>query len=230
MDVLMRNLCECHFAYLLNRKSIFIFIIANVFVILYYIANVDDFPTLNFENYYQTSLIMIKVSFSFITIYLMAVSIYKQNDYYVYYLLTSNVNRKNYIASKLVLIMFIILVDFCLLFITFLGVGFIFNKGFYFNQLFIWGFIGTYLIVVIYGLYAMILMQFFQNIFIIAIPFMLLIITNDMDLDSDFSRIINVFLPVMTSFSFYKCFNLVWLFSMLFYFNIKVYCYKDLNY
>lgn len=226
----MRNLCRCHFAYLLNRKSIFIFIIANAFVILYFITNVDDSPTLNFENYYQASLIMIKVSFSFITIYLMAVSIYKQNDYYVYYLLTSNVTRMKYIVSKMFLIIVIIFLDFCFLFMAFLSIGFIFNQTFYFNPLFIWGFIGTCFIVIIYGLYAMVLMQIFQNMFIISIPFMLLIITNDMELDSNFSRILSVFFPVLIDFKYFQLFNLIWLFIILVYFNIKVYCYKDLNY
>lgn len=226
----MRNLFKCHFAYLLNRKSILIFIIVNAFVILYFYSNKDCQPTSNFENYYQTAIIMIKVSFSFITIYLLAISIYKQNDYYIFYLLTSNISRSQYIISKLLLILFIVFIDFCLLLIAFLYIGFLFNPGFYFKAMFLWGFLATYFIVIIYGLYAMLLMQLFQNFFVIVIPFMLLIMTNDIDLENTLANLIVIIFPVLRSFNFYHCLNLLWLIFMLVYLNIKIYCYKDLNY
>ena len=225
----MRNLFKCHFAYLLNKPTIYILCLANCFIIMNFVSNIDN-ETRTIWSYYYSSLVIVKICFVFITIYIMSLSINRRNDYYAYYILTCNISRNKYIISKILLIIYIVFTNMILMFILFLLIGFLFQKNFYFNKVYFWGLLEVFFIVIIYGLYGMLLMQLFQNQLTVIIPIVLLIVTNDLRANDIFKAIILFMFPNNREYETIYLINLMWLFWTLFIINISFYHNKDLNY
>ena len=225
----MMNLIKCHFAYLLNKVTLFILPSVNIIMIISLITNIGDEYSDNFNSYYFSSIVMVKICFCFISIFLFSISIYKQNDYYAYYILTSNVSRIKYITSKIILITGTVLINFVFLFIIFLLIGFLLQDYFYFQIIFLYGFIETCLIVFIYGLYGMLLMQITQNLFTIIFPYIFMILTSDLG-DSLIETLLMMIFPNTRDVDIINLIHLIWLTCLLIVSNIIIFCKKDLHY
>lgn len=219
----MKNLIKFHFFYLFNKQTIIILIIALLLCSISFYGNIVSSKFLLVEEeiniYFSTSVAISKIIISFIVIFLYTTSMTKDNDFYIYYL--TNTNRKNYILTKLLTLHIINFVIFSTIFLLFLLIGFIANKYFYFQITFIENFINIYLISIINGLYGMLLMQTFNNIFVIYIPFLFVIISENIN-ESIFSLIIPS--------DYFGVIYLIWLSIILHCINYQLYINRDLNY
>lgn len=220
----MKNLIKFHFFYLFSKQTIIFIIIALLLSSISFAGNLTSskFLTINEEIniYFETSLAISKIILSFLIISLYTLSMMKDNDFYIYYL--TQVRKRDYIISKLFLLFIISNFLFIKIFSIFLLIGFIGNSNFYFQNDFIVDFFYVLLISMINGLYGMLLMQIFQNIFVVFIPFIFVIISENLEN----SYILSLIIPV----NYYGIGYLILMSILLQYINYKYYCFRDLNY
>lgn len=219
----MKKLIKLHFFYLINKKTLIILIISLLLCSLSFFSNIANSkfltPEAEIDIYYRTSLAISKIIIAFIIITLYTFSMIKDNDFYINYLI--GITRKKYLISKLLLLLLISIGIAFIIFSFFLLVGFLGNKYFYFQFSFMIGFLEILLISIINGLYGMLLMQIFKNIFVIFIPFLFVILSEDIS---------NSFLSLLIPTNYFGIGYLLWLIIILNLFNLQYYCYRDLNF
>ena len=223
------NLIKCHISYLFTKNTSIILMLTTFVFSVAFIGNASFNEGLRSEaiyEYYLNSYFISKVLLAFIAIFICANSIYFKNDFYAYFILT-NIKRKKYIITKIIVNVLVLGLLSAIVFTLFLLIGFIMIKGFYIKLIYIETFINITLIIIIYGLYAFLFMQLFNNQFINIFVFGLLIISNNLDTEVGFAKLLLFIIPHEAH---YGVIHLVWLLLILAIVNISIYLNKDLNY
>lgn len=232
----MKSLFKCHLYYLMNKKTLIIIFISLFIGSLCFFSNIytNKFITSNeeIEQYYETSVIMVKLILCFLAIFIFANSMQAYNDFYVYFIIPNNISRRKYIITKTLLMIFIVFLITFLLLLLYLFIGFIANKNFYLQSRFIFSFLILFLIASIYGLYTMILMQIFQNLYFVILSFLVVIFVNNLESDNLIAKTILFIFPNISNYpnSLISLIHLVYLNVLLVIINVFIYNNRDLNY
>lgn len=223
----MKALIKFHFYYLFNKQTLGLLIASILLSTFSFYANITSSPYLTISEeiniYFQTSLAITKIILAFLMIIIYTLAMYKDHDFYIYYLIP--IKRSKYIGCKLLLLFFMSMIIFMILFGIYLLVGFIFNKYFYYQDIFIEAFFTVLLISLNNGLYGMLLMQLINNIFVIFIPFGFVMISSNLNFEG-FEKVLAFIIPS----EYYGIGYLLWLFIILNVINLSFYCHRDLNY
>ena len=223
------KLLKCHISYLFTKNTTIILLLTTILFGVAFFGNASFNDGLRSEvinEYFLNSQFIVRILLSFIAIFIMANSIYFKNDFYAYFILT-NIKRSKYIITKIITNIIVVVLLNSLVFVIFLLIGFIKIKGFYLEESFIKSFVILTLISLIFGFYALILMQIFNNQFIIIIVFGILIISNNLESEDLISEVLLLFFPHDNT---YGMIQLLWLSLALMLFNLEYYLKKDLNY
>lgn len=218
------KLVKCHMAYLFNKNTLIILSIAIIIfgIALRENAMINSGTKSEIMNEYLSSCeSLYRLLFTFISIFIFANSIYNPNDFYRYFILTK-ISRVKYLLSKIITNILIISGLSIFIYVTYLLLGFIKIKGFYWQKEGLISLLSLTIIAIIYGLYAFFLMQLFNNQFISIITFGFVIISNNLPQDS----ILLLLFPNDGHFGFIA---LIWLIMLLCLINLKIYEIKDLN-
>lgn len=211
-------------AYLFNKNTLIILSIAIIIfgIALRENAMINSGTKSEIMNEYLSSCeSLYRLLFTFISIFIFANSIYNPNDFYRYFILTK-ISRVKYLLSKIITNILIISGLSIFIYVTYLLLGFIKIKGFYWQKEGLISLLSLTIIAIIYGLYAFFLMQLFNNQFISIITFGFVIISNNLPQDS----ILLLLFPNDGHFGFIA---LIWLIMLLCLINLKIYEIKDLN-
>lgn len=223
------NLIKCHIHYLFTKYSIIIFCLTVSVIGLIFIGNSninENITSIIINEYYLNSQFASKLILNFVAIFIFANSIYSDHDFYAYFILT-NIPRSRYIITKIIACMIIIIYLSTIVFIMFLAIGYVQIKGFYLQLAFLESFVTMTLTILIFGLYAFLAMQVFNNHFVNIFVYGLVIISNNLDNGSFLGKI---FLFLLPSDNSYGVMHLIYLLFLLVMINSFIYLNKDLSY
>lgn len=175
----MKNLISCHFNYLFNKT--FLIAIALVLAIsvigdVLSVHLLTDFYGYREANslYFFNSFMILRIISGFLFIFLMGNSFHPKVDQYSCLFLTSGVSRFRYFTSKVITLE---IGGACFIlgeYVIYLTVGWIGYEGFVFRIADLEAFASLFLLLIFYGLIGMLLVQIFQNLYTIIIPFSIL--------------------------------------------------------
>ena len=178
------NLIKCHLAYLLSKSNIIIMIVISMILIIMYLSNSisSDYLTVkeNVNNYYEASIAITKIIYCVMANFMMANFYAFKNDAYLALLIVAGVKRQTYFLTKLISLFISLLVVIFILWIWWMLFGFIFIKGFVYEDRFIYAFLTIYFNSLIYSLYSCILVIITNNMFTFLIPSIASIFTSSL--------------------------------------------------
>lgn len=200
----MRKLIKIHFRYFVDKFSVIL--IGSLFLIgvLFFMILGLKLPKINFvENYCQLSYSIIKFIGVIFSINIFVFSGLPKNDSYVNVWVTSKSERSKYIISKILVYSLIVIGFIFLMFETFLVMGLLFNKYFYFYDF--KNILIVCVVAVYYGILSNILIKILPNYlisFVVIILFMLGdFLSNLMSNDSFLLTAYSLLFPVITNFN-----------------------------
>ncbi|HBP26121.1 MAG TPA: hypothetical protein DD618_04140 [Acholeplasmatales bacterium] len=172
----MKNLISCHFNYLFNKT--FLIAIATVLILsvigdilsVQLLADIYGYREGN-SLYFFNSFMILRIVSGFLAIFLMGNSFHPKIDQYSCLLLTSGVSRFRYFTSKVLTLgiggFLFVLGEY----VIYLAVGWVGYRGFVFRSDDLVSFAHLFLLLLFYGYFGMLLVQAFQNLYTIIIPF-----------------------------------------------------------
>ncbi|MCK9537028.1 MAG: hypothetical protein M0R05_05570 [Bacilli bacterium] len=190
----MKALIKCHFNYLINKATLYILILVIFISVFTFIVNCTalDFSSDYQENnvlYFQSTFLTVKTISVFLSIFLVCNIFSAKNDQY-YYLITFYVSRIKYFITKLMAVFILEIIFVWMLSTAYQFVGFIFYPKYLFMRNSLFGYLNLSLLMIFYGLAALLFYQLVNNSYIIIVVFSLYI----------FSMIINEENNDVTSF------------------------------
>lgn len=237
----MRSLIRCHFYYGMT-KSVIVFWISSMCGLLLLLCvnaiNIIDTSSIMdwIDTYFESSIYSMKLIVGLLSIFSFAHTIFPKNDFYAYFILTSNISRVKYMLSKIITQLFIYTILFIGLIFFYCLIGLICNPHFYITLQQLMHVCLVYCMCMVFGLYAMIGIQLGQHLFTILVPFTCLIISFDFMQSQDHDWFEMVFLfafphpTISQSMDLITWMHIVWLAFVLLCLNILIYRHRDLNY
>ena len=232
------KIIKLKFLYLFNKRSIIIFILIYLIVLLSLlieVINIDkkEADEILINEYLNNSYNFIYIFVSFLSMYLFSYSISFKNDFLVYLLIPLNVKKEKSLLISIILNFIIIFILYLLIFISFSYLG-LFINGFVVKYEIIESLLCILLSAYIYGLYTMILMQLLKNNFAIVIMMALFILSANIRIENNnvFSYLLYFIIPVLNDN--YECvFNNIYLLILIIMsilINVCIYHFRDLNF
>lgn len=233
----LKNVIKLKFLYLINKTIIIVFALISFIIILTFLleginANQDNSYKIALELYNQNSYMYLKVIMTFFSVYLFSYSISFKNDFLIYLLLPIGVSKLKSFFSTIIVNVIIIYFMFCALFVSYNLIGVSFIKIYSFELEYILIFSRIYLVVLIYGLYAMILMQLLNNNFTLILIIALFVLSNNYYENNELNLFIVYLLPNVNTHGeiFVNAFYLLIYALELTLFSYYLYNRRDLNY
>lgn len=238
MEKFVRNLVKCHFSYIVNKATLVIIAITLIISIL---SNLFSLYSLNpnlgiIENnqlYFLNSFLILKLVLIFLAIFLFSYSFYSKSDQYVMLIVTSNISRKKYFITKVIVLITFLSGYIYLEYFIFLLVGAIFYRSFYFNINHLIAYGNLLLSVIYFGLLGQTFILLLNNLYTMIIPFILMNIGSIINEENEkiMISIYNYLVPTLTENSdfYYGYLHLVGLLMIIFMMNLFIYERKDLS-
>lgn len=175
----MKYLVKCHLNYLISKTTI---IVAFIVLLIILISSLSSVFTLDskvrfIENnylYFYDVFMISKIIIVLFAIFLFGYSNLSKSDQYVVILIVSGISRKKIVITKIIAICIVILIVVYIAFIQYVLVGFINFKYFVFNPTYLFSYANLFLLACFFGLISFLLIQKFDNIYTLIIPFALM--------------------------------------------------------
>ncbi len=166
------------------------------------------------------------------SIFLFGYSFTSKLDQYIVIFIAAGISRYKIIITKLIALCIVVLIVCYFSYFQYVCVGFIFYKEFIFDIKYLESFISLLLLALYYGFFSLLLMQIFDNIYVIIIPFALMNLSEIINEDS--GKIIEAINYVILNYSnklyfHYSSIHAMFLIIILVVINIYFYGYKDLK-
>lgn len=232
----MKELLRCHFNYLFSKKTIAIYFISSLFVLLSYIISV-----LNLDNelriidnnyfYFYNGFSFAKIISCIFTLFVFGYSFLDKQDNYVVLLIANGILRIKVFISKIVVIFAFIFSFIYLNFFSYSLVGVIFYKHYVIEFKYFIYYIELFFLCIYYGLLSLLIIQFIKNIYAIIITFSFFnVIEIINDNSNEFGKIINTFFPYFhrNYGLYYGIIHIILLIIILIILNACYYLQKDL--
>lgn len=234
----MKNLLKCHFNYLISKTTIIINLISILILLFGTISSIIMLDTnLNYnENnylYFSNIFLITKLIIIILTIFLFGFSFLSKSDQYIVLILAAGVSRLKIIITKIFVLMIFILFICYLAYFQYFIVGYLGFENFIFEVSFLKSFFSLLLLAYYFGLFSLLFIQRFDNIYITIIPIALINLSEIInEKENLFVKIINFFIPYYSDkYSFYYgIIHILILIIILFIFNIYYYKSKDLKF
>lgn len=233
----MKNLIKCHLNYLISKTTIIVTAIVLLIIMIGSLSSVFSLESnlsYNDNNYiYFNNVFMIsKIIIIIYSIFLFGYSNLTKTDQYNVILIASGISRIKIIVSKIISISIIVLIICYFAYFQYLLIGFINYREFLFNSNYLKSFIALYLLALFFGLFSLILIQKFDNIYTIIIPFAIMNLSemSEEDLSIVF-KLIYFVIPYYTNKLnfYYGSIHAIILIIILFVMNVYYYNLKDIK-
>lgn len=199
----LKNVIKCHMAYLLSKSTITIIVLIICLLLAIYMSNaiVVDYGGYreNVEVYYSSCVSLTKMIYTTLSCFMMASFFSIKNDAYLSLLIVAGIDKKSFIITKLIALVYSLLVIVLILFLLYLLNGFIFIRGFVFERRYMKAFLSFFLIGLAYGFLSVLLTIIFHNLFTFLLPSILAILTDALiqGASSSFKNIMFFLFPVL---------------------------------
>ena len=175
----MKNLIKCHLNYLISKTTIIVTIIVILIIMIGSLSSVlqlEVYLSYNDNNYiyFNNVFIISKVIIIIYSIFLFGYSFLTKTDQYSAILIASGISRIKIVISKIIAISIIIFAICYFTYLQYLVIGLINFREFLFVFNYLKSFIFLFLLACFFGLFSLQLIQKFDNIYTILIPFALM--------------------------------------------------------
>lgn len=175
----MKNLIKCHLNYLISKTTIIVTAIVLLIIMIGSISSIFALESnlgYNDNNYiyFNNVFIISKILIIIYSIFLFGYSNLTKTDQYAVVLIASGISRIKIIVSKIIAICLIVLIVCYFAYFQYILIGFINFREFLFKSVYLNSFIVLYLLACFFGLFSLQLIQKFDNIYTIIIPFALM--------------------------------------------------------
>lgn len=224
------NLIKCHYFQIISKITLcslfFIIILLMIEKILIAISldykQTSELRSLTFLfSVFETEKIFSIILFVFI----FGASFNSNQDSYRSFILTNKISRNEYFITKYITIVFVLFIYTLILLLSTLVISCLYNIIISIN--FIYSYLSLFLLNCYYGLFSILLIQLFNNYYLVIIPFIIYILINTLDyydLYTYISVMINTNGIIYNGY-LYAIFLILFLFTI----NIVIFNNKDLQ-
>lgn len=233
----MKNLLRCHLNYLISKTTIIVSALVLFIIVLASISsslaldNSTGYIDNNYIYFYNTFFIT-KIILVIYAVFIFGYSFTSKSDQYVIIFIASGISRSRIIITKLLALAIVVLGICYFAYFEYMLIGFILFKQFIFSIKYLLAYLALYLLLCYFGLMSVLLIQIFDNIYTIIIPFALMnfgeIINEDNNLLVD---IFNILIPNYSNKLVFHFggFHAIILCLILLVINIYIYQIKDIK-
>lgn len=171
----MKKYLKFHLVYFLNRMVVLTAVAVSIFTLIVFVTIAIINKNNNYYNdvYFDSTLLFLKIITISLACFLFGESFWIDKDQYRFFLIDSRKKRFIYILTKILTIMFVLLIFYLIDVMFLLGVGILFKNDFSVNINQINSYMWVYCIGILYGMYSSLLTIIIQNSFMMMIPFLL---------------------------------------------------------
>lgn len=229
----MINLIKCHYSYLVSKTTVLmISIVLTIHLFSCFMIGNEctDFSWQSQANQYylESNLFFIKTTSIFIVVFLYSYPFTTKQDNYCTLIITSNISRSKYFITKIVTISLFLLGFLWIEVFIFIVIGGFYYPNVIIEPIFLSLFLQLYLLMLYYGLFALILIQCFDNIYMSIIPFALYTIASIFQDEKDHFLILKMILPTINNNeSEGHYYQILFLLIILFFINGIIYQKRD---
>ncbi|HRT68753.1 MAG TPA: hypothetical protein P5173_00880 [Bacilli bacterium] len=229
----MINLIKCHYSYLVSKTTVLM--ISIVLIIHLFSCFLIGYDCIDFswqsqanQYYLESNLFFIKTTGIFIVVFLFSYSFITKQDNYCTLIITSNISRSKYFITKILTISLFLLGFLWIEVFIFIAIGGLYYPHVILEPDFLFLFIQLYLLMIYYGLFALVLIQCFDNIYMSIIPFAFYTIASIFQDEKDNFFIFKIILPtISTTESRGNYYQILFLMIILFFINGIIYQKRD---
>ena len=199
----MINLIKCHFSYLISKTTIIIlsFVLLIHSVSCYIIGHEcsDFLSRIQANQYYlESNLFFMKTTSILIVVFLYSYPFTTKQDNYSTLMITSNITRRKFFFTKFLTIALFLLIFLWIEVFIFVIIGSIYYPNVVIDKQSFLIFVRLYLLMLYYGLFALVLIQCFDNLYISMIPFTLYTIASILSETQEKNLLFLFLLPTIT--------------------------------
>lgn len=233
----MKSLVKCHLNYLISKTTIIVTAIVMIIILigcLSAVLTIDESISYKENNYLYFNNVFMITKFIIIvfSIFLFGYSFTSKSDQYVVILISAGLKRKIIIITKIIAISIVIFIISYIAYFQYVVVGFIIYKQFIFSSDYLYAYLAIFILSVFFGLFSLLLIQKFDNIYTIIIPFSLMNLSEIINEDN--SNIVKIINFLILNFSYklefyYSSIHAIILIIIMLVINIYYYDIKDIK-
>jgi len=216
----MKNLIKCHLNYLISKTTIIVSLIAGLIIVIISISSVlmlDKNVKYSENNYlyFYNGFLITKIIIVIFSVFIFGYSFSSKSDQYIIILVAAGITRTRIITTKILALSMVMFILCYFSYFQYLLIGLVFFKEFIFMMDYLIAYIALYMIAYFFGLVSMLLIQIFDNIYTIIIPFALMNLSEILnEYKGSIIKVINLIIPYYTkdfTFEFGWMHALIWI-------------------